>query len=33
MSRNRQGELDALMSGRFGDAVRARNVTLITYRS
>jgi predicted glycoside hydrolase/deacetylase ChbG (UPF0249 family) len=32
MSKNRQGELDALTSGRFRDTVRARNVTLITYR-
>ena len=32
MSRNRQGELDALTSQRFRDAVRARNVTLVTYR-
>jgi predicted glycoside hydrolase/deacetylase ChbG (UPF0249 family) len=32
MSRNRQGELDALMSGRFRDSLRARNVKLITYR-
>lgn len=32
MSRNRQGELDALTSDRFRDAVRARGVTLITYR-
>jgi predicted glycoside hydrolase/deacetylase ChbG (UPF0249 family) len=32
MSRNRQGELDALTSPRFRDALRARNVTLITYR-
>jgi chitin disaccharide deacetylase len=32
MSKNRQGELDALTSGRFLDTVRARNVRLITYR-
>ena len=32
MSRNRQGELDAVTSSRFRDAVRARKVTLITYR-
>jgi predicted glycoside hydrolase/deacetylase ChbG (UPF0249 family) len=32
MSRNRQGELDALTSSRFRDTLRARNVTLITYR-
>jgi predicted glycoside hydrolase/deacetylase ChbG (UPF0249 family) len=32
MSRNRQGELDALTSGRFRDTLRARNVKLITYR-
>jgi len=32
MSRNRQGELDALTSPRFGAAVRARNVRLVTYR-
>ena len=32
MSRNRQGELDALTSGRFRDTLRARNVRLITYR-
>jgi predicted glycoside hydrolase/deacetylase ChbG (UPF0249 family) len=32
MSRNRQGELDALMSGRFRDALRARDVQLMTYR-
>ncbi|MDQ6635729.1 MAG: hypothetical protein M3Z10_13345 [Gemmatimonadota bacterium] len=32
MSRNRQGELDALTSGRFRDTVRARDVMLITYR-
>jgi hypothetical protein len=32
MSKNRQGELDALVSRRFSDAVKARNVRLITYR-
>jgi chitin disaccharide deacetylase len=32
MSKNRQGELDALTSGRFRDSIRARNVQLITYR-
>jgi predicted glycoside hydrolase/deacetylase ChbG (UPF0249 family) len=32
MSRHRQGELDALASGRFRDALRARNVRLLTYR-
>lgn len=32
MSKNRQGELDALTSPRFRDAVRARNIRLITYR-
>jgi predicted glycoside hydrolase/deacetylase ChbG (UPF0249 family) len=32
MSKNRQGELDALTSRRFSDAVNARNVRLITYR-
>jgi len=32
MSKNRQGELDALMSARFREALRARNVRLITYR-
>lgn len=32
MSSNRQGELDALTSRRFADAVKARNVRLITYR-
>lgn len=32
MSRHRQGELDALTSQRFIDAIRARNVRLITYR-
>jgi predicted glycoside hydrolase/deacetylase ChbG (UPF0249 family) len=32
MSKNRQGELDALTSSRFRDTLRARNVTLITYR-
>jgi hypothetical protein len=32
MSKNRQGELDALTSRRFGEALKARNVRLITYR-
>jgi hypothetical protein len=32
MSQNRQGELDALTSPRFSEAVKARNVRLITYR-
>jgi len=32
MSKNRQGELDALMSQRFRDALKARNVQLLTYR-
>ena len=32
MSRNRQGELDALTSRRFSDALQARNVRLLTYR-
>jgi predicted glycoside hydrolase/deacetylase ChbG (UPF0249 family) len=32
MSKNRQGELDALTSQRFTGAVKARNVRLITYR-
>ena len=32
MSKNRQGELDALTSQRFRDALKARNVQLITYR-
>jgi chitin disaccharide deacetylase len=32
MSKNRQGELDALMSPRFSEALKARNVRLITYR-
>jgi predicted glycoside hydrolase/deacetylase ChbG (UPF0249 family) len=32
MSRNRQGELDALTSQRFSDAVKGRNIRLITYR-
>ena len=32
MSKNRQGELDALTSKRFSDAVKAHNVRLITYR-
>jgi predicted glycoside hydrolase/deacetylase ChbG (UPF0249 family) len=32
MSKNRQGELDALTSSRFSEAVKARNVQLMTYR-
>ena len=32
MSKNRQGELDALTSQRFKDAVKARNVQFLTYR-
>jgi predicted glycoside hydrolase/deacetylase ChbG (UPF0249 family) len=32
MSKNRQGELTALTSQRFRDAVNARNIRLITYR-
>jgi predicted glycoside hydrolase/deacetylase ChbG (UPF0249 family) len=32
MSKNRQGELDALTSQRFRDALTARNVQLLTYR-
>jgi predicted glycoside hydrolase/deacetylase ChbG (UPF0249 family) len=32
MSKNRQGELDALTSQRFRDAVNARNIRLMTYR-
>jgi hypothetical protein len=32
MSKHRQGELDALTSARFRDAVEARNIRLITYR-
>jgi chitin disaccharide deacetylase len=32
MSKNRQGELDALTSKRFAGALKARNVQLITYR-
>jgi predicted glycoside hydrolase/deacetylase ChbG (UPF0249 family) len=32
MSKNRQAELDALASPRFSEAVKARNVKLITYR-
>jgi predicted glycoside hydrolase/deacetylase ChbG (UPF0249 family) len=32
MSKNRQGELDALTSKRFSDALKARNIRLITYR-
>ncbi len=32
MSKNRQGELDALTSNRFTEALKARNVQLLTYR-
>ena len=32
MSKNRQAELDALTSQRFRDALKARNVQLLTYR-
>ena len=32
MSKNRQGELDALTSDRFRDALKKRNIQLITYR-
>jgi hypothetical protein len=32
MSKNRQGELDALLSAKFKDAIKAKNVRLITYR-
>src|SRR5881628_770799 len=32
MSKNRQGELDALTSPRFSGALKARNVVLLTYR-
>ncbi|MGH7677136.1 MAG: carbohydrate deacetylase [Gemmatimonadaceae bacterium] len=32
MSKNRQGELTALTSQRFRDAIKARNIQLITYR-
>ena len=32
MSKNRQGELDALTSPRFSAALKARNVQLLTYR-
>ena len=32
MSKNRQGELNALTSKTFIDALKARNVQLITYR-
>jgi hypothetical protein len=32
MSKNRQGELDAVTSQRFRDAVKARNIQLMTYR-
>ena len=32
MSKHRQGELDALTSKRFTDALKARNIRLVTYR-
>jgi predicted glycoside hydrolase/deacetylase ChbG (UPF0249 family) len=32
MSKNRQGELDALLSPRFSEAIKTRNVHLLTYR-
>jgi predicted glycoside hydrolase/deacetylase ChbG (UPF0249 family) len=32
MSKNRQGELNALISPRFAEAVKAHNIRLITYR-
>jgi chitin disaccharide deacetylase len=32
MSKHRQGELDALTSPRFSDAIKSRNVRLLTYR-
>jgi hypothetical protein len=32
MSKNRQGELDALTSQQFRDALKARNIQLLTYR-
>jgi predicted glycoside hydrolase/deacetylase ChbG (UPF0249 family) len=32
MSKNRQGELDALTSRRFSEAIKAHNVRLLTYR-
>jgi predicted glycoside hydrolase/deacetylase ChbG (UPF0249 family) len=32
MSKNRQGELDALTSQRFGEALKERRVRLLTYR-
>ena len=32
MSKNRQGELDELTSPRFSEALKARNIRLITYR-
>jgi len=32
MSKNRQGELDAVTSQRFRGAVKARGVRLLTYR-
>jgi chitin disaccharide deacetylase len=33
MSKNRQGELDALLSPRFSEALKARNIQLLTYRT
>ena len=32
MSKNRQGELDALTSPRFSEAIKARSIRLLTYR-
>jgi hypothetical protein len=32
MSKNRQGELDAVTSQRFRDALKARHIELLTYR-
>ena len=32
MSKNRQGELDAITSGRFREAIASRGVRLINYR-
>jgi hypothetical protein len=32
MSKNRQGELDAITSQRVRDALKARNIQLLTYR-
>jgi predicted glycoside hydrolase/deacetylase ChbG (UPF0249 family) len=32
MSKNRQGELDAITSQRFRDAIKAHNIQLLTYR-